>query len=63
MQETKMALAFTNFRPMQETEAAGRSFVMRGWGYEFDMKGNWFNAFDGMFFIRTNKAATALELE
>lgn len=34
---------------------------MRGWGYEFDMKGNWFNAFDGVFFIKTNKAATALE--
>ena len=53
--------AFTNFKPVQKTPAASKSFTMRGWGYEFEMKGKWFNVFDGIFFIRTNKAATALE--
>lgn len=61
MLDTKMDYAFSHFRPIQSTAAAEKSFVMRGWGYEFDMKGNWFNAFDGVFFIKTNKAATALE--
>jgi erythromycin esterase len=57
-----VSYAFTNFKSIQRTPAASKAFNMRGWGYEFDMKGKWFNVFDGVFFIRSNKAATALEL-
>lgn len=53
--------AFTDFRPIQKLPVADAAFTMRGWGYQYLMKGNWFNVFDGMFFIKTNKAATALE--
>jgi erythromycin esterase len=63
MQDLKMSYAFTDFRSLQQSGAASKSFVMRGWGYEFDMKGNWFNAFDGVFYIKANKAATPLEIE
>ena len=63
MQDLKYNYAFTDFRAIQKTDAASKAFVMRGWGYEFDMKGNWFNAFDGVFYIKSNKAATPLEIE
>ena len=63
MQDLKFNYAFTDFRAIQKTDAASKAFVMRGWGYEFDMRGNWFNAFDGVFYIKSNKAATALSIE
>ena len=63
MQDLNFNYAFTDFRAIQKTDAASKAFVMRGWGYEFDMRGNWFNAFDGVFYIKSNKAATALTME
>jgi erythromycin esterase-like protein len=63
MQDLKFNYAFTDFRAIQKTDAASKAFVMRGWGYEFDMRGNWFNAFDGVFYIKSNKAATVLTME
>jgi len=63
MLQAKADYAFTDFRPIQKTSDAGKSFNSRGWGYEFDMKGSWFNVFDGLFFIKTNKAAVAMEFE
>jgi erythromycin esterase-like protein len=50
--------AFTNFKAIRSYPAAGKEFTMRGWGYEYDMIGQWFNVFDGMFFIKKNRAAT-----
>lgn len=50
--------AFTNFKAIRSYPAAGKEFTMRGWGYEYDMIGEWFNVFDGMFFIKANRAAT-----
>lgn len=54
--------AFTNFRRLQSSPAASSSFIMRGWGYPYPMEGQWFKAFDGIFYIRNNKAATATEM-
>jgi erythromycin esterase-like protein len=51
--------AFTDFRSIRKHPAGESTFTMRGWGYEYAMKGQWFNVFDGMFFIKTNRAATA----
>jgi erythromycin esterase-like protein len=63
MLKTKADYAFTDFRPIQNTADAAKPFISRGWGYEYDMKGNWFNVFDGLFFIKTNKAAIAMEFD
>jgi erythromycin esterase len=58
MASSKMNYAFTNFRAISKTPAADAAFNMRGWGYQYMMKGKWFNVFDGMIFIKTNRAAT-----
>jgi erythromycin esterase len=59
LSSAKLNYAFTDFRAIRKYPAAESPFTMRGWGYEYDMKGQWFNVFDGMFFIKTNRAATA----
>ncbi|HSF46409.1 MAG TPA: erythromycin esterase family protein [Chitinophagaceae bacterium] len=61
MASSKFNYAFTNFRALAKTPVASNEFIMRGWGYQYPMKGEWFRVFDGMFYIRTQKAATALE--
>jgi erythromycin esterase len=58
---SKLSYAFTNFRALAKTPVANDDFIMRGWGYQYPMSGEWFKVFDGMFFIRTQKPATALE--
>jgi erythromycin esterase len=58
---SKLNYAFTNFRALAKTSVANDEFIMRGWGYQYPMKGEWFRVFDGMFYIRTQRPATALE--
>lgn len=58
---SKLNYAFTNFRALSTTPVANDNFIMRGWGYRYPIKGEWFKVFDGMFFIRTQKHATATE--
>lgn len=58
---SKLKYAFTNFRALANTPVANDEFLMRGWGYQYHMKGKWFQVFDGMFYIRTQQSATALE--
>jgi erythromycin esterase len=50
--------AFTDFRTISSHEDLDASFVMRAWSYQYEMKGDWFRVFDGMFYIKTNKPAT-----
>jgi hypothetical protein len=52
--------AFTDFRKIREHEELDAQFTMRGWGYQYEIKGEWFHVFDGMFYIRTNQATTNL---
>jgi erythromycin esterase len=52
----KWEYAFTDFKKIRTVVPADSNFVMRGWGYEYPISGNWFNAFDGIFYIRTNSA-------
>jgi erythromycin esterase-like protein len=59
---TKHAFAFTNFRALQLDPVSSSSFTMRGWGYTYPMEGQWFKVFDGIFYIRRNAAAKALEV-
>ncbi len=58
LKAAKLNYAFTDFRAIRKYPAASSPFTMRGWGYEYDMKGQWFSVFDGMVFIKTNRAAT-----
>jgi erythromycin esterase len=59
MASSKMIYAFSDFRAISKTRAAENEFIMRGWGYQYEMKGKWFSVFDGMFFIRTQKHGEA----
>ena len=61
LDDLNFKFAYTDFRPIQKLSIANAAFNMRGWGYEYMIKGNWFNVFDGMFFIKTNKATTEIE--
>jgi erythromycin esterase-like protein len=51
--------AFSDFRTISTHEDLDASFIMRGWSYQYEMKGNWFKVFDGMFYVKTNRAAQA----
>ncbi len=51
--------AFSDFRTISTHQDLDASFIMRGWSYQYEMKGNWFNVFDGMFYIKTNRPAQA----
>ncbi|HLO82356.1 MAG TPA: erythromycin esterase family protein [Chitinophagaceae bacterium] len=55
MASSKMNYAFSDFRAISKTPVANSHFIMRGWGYQYEMEGQWFNVFDGMFFIRTQR--------
>lgn len=55
MASLKMNYAFTDFRAISKTPVGDNEFTMRGWGYQYEMKGKWFHVFDGMFFIRTQR--------
>ena len=51
--------AFTDFRTIGAHENTDSYFTMRAWNYHTEMKGDWFRVFDGMFYLKTNKTATA----